>query len=936
MASPLLGDVNVSNIIALGSLSINLGEAPTPIQPRLPQFPIDKIIVDGELDLFLALRWDYNSETSFVGRDTELDRVLAWAESDSRDVELRLISGGAGVGKTRLAAEAAKILRSRGWSAGFLPRQTKQIDVVSHQDKGLLLIVDYLEERLELVEGLCERISDIGETPLPIRILFLSRGKFENLPPVFRLVGHRIGRQEIAALETLRLEDCLKLAKSVSDRLSIVLDRMPADDLSEVEEWLKRDKRHQTPLMAQSVGIASVVLPQDIGGSTGADLVDKIVERECLKITRAEKHLGLPDKSIMTCVALSAFTEELLKSSITERILKDTYGSDAHASIISNTGWWVAKEDYGSSGIGRQEPDLIASALVLRYFKDCSEDKIRTAFTSLAEKVHQDFLQQYDRVLFDMCYFPGGAETAAQIHNSVYDALADSLWKSDQDKVFPRSQPGSHWSRDIASRLAKQALQAELALPAKIADGAISQAMATVRSNDVEFDRALVSDALNAVARSEASSGSLDVAIEAAGVALNNSLADWDDEQALGHPRRCLILGGLLAQRYDSSKDDVPQALAILGDAVKDSESIAILGVPEELRTGSLAAFEIAEMMRRGGYRDAAEEAYRKVISLADRSFPSGLFEDLDSFVGFEDLEEVDFDKYDEAWQRLNGLSGIELAALVKDETAASEFAQVIIRKSIAHYRIGELDDALRCRRTSDQIFGRLVEHDKSAHFFERYRYLREHIQMLEEADKAQELEEFYAGFANDEQANQLAGIHRPLFILSGWLVAARRLLASEDYETAKHIGLEGASALEAQPRIIQEVVWALDVAVECHSVLVEVAANTGDVESEKRHIERSLSLLSDSCKIDGTGSFYRYRLEKLRGLAARLKEVNAEQSAETSGDLEYSVAVADAVWSQMLERNEGSIPWIAPPWSRDFKLNHENWWRRFLRKVGL
>lgn len=949
MASPISGDVNVSNIIALGSLSINLGDAPEPIRPRLPQLPMEKVIVDGELDLFLALRWDYNSETTFVGRNEELERILTWAESESKDIELRLVSGAAGVGKTRLAAEAAKILRTKGWSAGFLPRHTTQIDIVAHEDKGLLLIVDYLEERLELIESLCEKVSDIGETPLPIRVLFLSRGSFDNLPKVFRLLGHRIGRQELATLGTLKVADCVELAKSIAQGLSSVLGREPPGDSSVIEEWLGHDKRHQTALLAQSVGIASVVFRDDIGNFNAAGLIDKIVERECLKISRAEKRLRLPEKSISTCVALSTFTDELLTSSVVERVLKDTFGDGINLSAISETGWWVAKENYRSSGIGRQEPDLFAASLVFKYFNNTSKEGLRAAFSALAEEAHQDFLEQYDRVLFDVCFFPKGAEAAAYAHQQVHSVIADSLWRYETERVLPRSHQRNHWSRDITSRLAKQTLKTELAVNLKqsrrpstshqntedFKEGQISDAMDVVRQQGSEVDQRLITDALSILSNSEATAGSLDIAIEAAGVAFNNSLANWNTDQAMGHPRRCLTLGGLLAQRYDASKDDAKQALTILGEAMKLSQSMAFLGFSDELVIGAGAAFEMAEMLQRGGYEDAARQCYRETIRLAESSFPSPLVLDLDDFLVFDETGPKDFEEYDEAYWKFTDLSGIERAQLVKDDTKASEFAQTMIRKAISHYKLGEFEDALMCRRASDGVFKRLVDKDKFAHFLERYRFLRQQINILEELNRPVELDEFFADFVNDEHSNQLVGIHRPLFLLSGWLVVARRALSSEDFETAKEIGLAGVAAFEAQPQMLSEVVWALDVAVECHCILANVASWESDVGSQIEHVELALSLLSDSCKIDGTGSFYKNRLQSLRALNTQLTELYSKQGLKITEERGYPVAFAEAVWSQMLENNESNIPWVNPPWSQDFELTSDTWWTRLLRKIG-
>src|SRR5262249_2685802 len=58
---------------------------------------------------------------------------------------LRFVEGEGGSGKTRLAAEIARRLRERGWTAGFLRRSGPIIHVPSA--RGLFLTIDYPEEQ---------------------------------------------------------------------------------------------------------------------------------------------------------------------------------------------------------------------------------------------------------------------------------------------------------------------------------------------------------------------------------------------------------------------------------------------------------------------------------------------------------------------------------------------------------------------------------------------------------------------------------------------------------------------------------------------------------------------------------------------------------------------------------------------------------------------
>jgi len=167
-------------------------------EPSLDWLDLADAFEDGEPNLFSLLRWDYGLVETLYGRDDDLKKILDWAESGSKAPSARLITGEGGAGKTRLAAEAAKILRDRGWTAGFLPRRKNAFNFAVG-DKGLFLILDYPEEQPARTAAILKDLAERKAAPYPLRILFLSRRPFLDWEGETTMLQGRFGRQEIAA-----------------------------------------------------------------------------------------------------------------------------------------------------------------------------------------------------------------------------------------------------------------------------------------------------------------------------------------------------------------------------------------------------------------------------------------------------------------------------------------------------------------------------------------------------------------------------------------------------------------------------------------------------------------------------------------------------------------------------------------------------------------
>jgi tetratricopeptide (TPR) repeat protein len=114
----------------------------------------------------------------FLGREEELARLREWA-AEPGTLSIAVLSGRAGTGRTRLAAELCEELARAGWDAGFLP-----LDAVCGPLSGdpgaldalrpTLLVVDHPEPSSPLVGELVRRLAKHGHNPA-VRILLLVR-----------------------------------------------------------------------------------------------------------------------------------------------------------------------------------------------------------------------------------------------------------------------------------------------------------------------------------------------------------------------------------------------------------------------------------------------------------------------------------------------------------------------------------------------------------------------------------------------------------------------------------------------------------------------------------------------------------------------------------------------------------------------------------------
>lgn len=123
-----------------------------------------------------ALLRAHREVVAFRGREELLGRLGAWCES-GRGFDTLLVHGPGGQGKTRLARELANRLPARRWETLWLRDSAPGTDVsvLATAAVPLLIVVDYAENRADLLTRVIEAVKRAGGGEHPIRLLLLAR-----------------------------------------------------------------------------------------------------------------------------------------------------------------------------------------------------------------------------------------------------------------------------------------------------------------------------------------------------------------------------------------------------------------------------------------------------------------------------------------------------------------------------------------------------------------------------------------------------------------------------------------------------------------------------------------------------------------------------------------------------------------------------------------
>ncbi|MEU6769372.1 hypothetical protein ABZ916_43490 [Streptomyces sp. NPDC046853] len=112
----------------------------------------------------------------FRGRDAELERLAAWRDS-AQALDVEVLVGPAGQGKSRLTVEFCRRSREVGWIAGEPTEGTRAQDLARLSEAGvpLLVVMDRAESTAEEAAPTLTALAERAEGAAPARVILVAR-----------------------------------------------------------------------------------------------------------------------------------------------------------------------------------------------------------------------------------------------------------------------------------------------------------------------------------------------------------------------------------------------------------------------------------------------------------------------------------------------------------------------------------------------------------------------------------------------------------------------------------------------------------------------------------------------------------------------------------------------------------------------------------------
>ncbi|SPB18555.1 hypothetical protein NOV72_05755 [Caballeronia novacaledonica] len=170
-----------ASIVGAGNSVVQIVGDGNTVTAGCPHLTLTRYVARRQIRQDLDRLSPYTRSTPLLGREMELASLHTFL-NDLRAMSARVLIGGGGSGKTRLALELCEQASSDGWNAGFVTRTElhRFFGQQNLSDWGwqnpTLIVVDYAAEHAELLSKWLDELTDRAVPPKHVlRLLLLER-----------------------------------------------------------------------------------------------------------------------------------------------------------------------------------------------------------------------------------------------------------------------------------------------------------------------------------------------------------------------------------------------------------------------------------------------------------------------------------------------------------------------------------------------------------------------------------------------------------------------------------------------------------------------------------------------------------------------------------------------------------------------------------------
>ena len=390
----------------------------------------------------------YSRSTQLLGRDDELASLRAFLASP-HTISVRVLVGGGGSGKTRLALALCDQMHAEGWDAGFVTSTEAERFFAGQNlsawgwQKPTLVVVDDAAAKAQALGRWLDELADrTAPTPHPLRIVLLERSADPATGWWASVFGG--GWQALAkqALLDPPVPVPIRPLATPAHRLALLQNMLalaspdapmalPVDDPA-FHQQLMQPSWGGDPLFLMLAAMA--MASQGHGALTlgRTDLADVVAQGEIDRITRLAQAQGLTPELVLHLAACATLAQGLTRAAFMPLAAAEQQATgwtqpDAPAALFK----LLQQALPGPQGIAPVIPDMVGEALLVRLLPgDEGKDTVLRCYAALGHRVAETVIrcvQDFARVAARPLGWLEGIFEAVHDDLSALNALANSV-----------------------------------------------------------------------------------------------------------------------------------------------------------------------------------------------------------------------------------------------------------------------------------------------------------------------------------------------------------------------------------------------------------------------------------------------------------------------------------------------------------------------------